>query len=1393
MPGTANAATGIEQEMSFEGKIVTSTGTNIPDGNYNMEFKIYTGCTNNTGTGCTAVWTEDWLVGTSPMTFTSGTFQANLGSVTAFGGSVPWGTNPLYMSMQIGSTSSCTPAGNFTANCGGDGVMSPYLLLTSTPYSFNSSELNGITSSGYVQTAPTVAQTIQPTTNVTSLAIDQNNSGSFGQDVFDVQGSSGGTNNFIQVTSTAANAGAVTVQSLGSNALNLQSGGGALNVGTNGSASSITVGPTSGTTAQTVNVATSPAANTINIGTGANTSGINTINIGNGSSSTGKDVITIGTTNGASSVSIQAGSGGATLNATAGNVTVSTTTSGTLAVTSAGALNLAGGAASTLNTAGNTLAVTSSNFNVSTGGVLNVVGGSAGYQIGGAATTGNYLRGNGTSFVSSAIQFADVPTCTSSTCNYIENAANNSFTGQNAAEYLNSANASQPVAHFVQGSSATAAVLVAQSGATPGVGGTIANYLDSTGSIVESVDASGNQEQLGYNDVAGIGGTGLYGNLLTYSEQLNQSGSWTTGGTLTVNGNNAAAPDGTTTASQLVGTGSTTLIQTRTTGTTGTYTFSVWLKQSSGSGTTGICIFTTSGTPSTCTVTTVNPNSTDWQRFSVTQAVTGSPTNVKVEIAPGNGSTATIWAWGAQLVLASSPEVYVATATNIVAATPGTVANGTLTATGNSLFEDLTNSTTALQIQDASGTSFFTANSVNDSINTQDINAGSASSESGAGRPLSDSFESGNLSLWTVVQSSGSTSTITDGTSQVRDGKYAAQVNMSGTGSVTAYANIGSQTTIDERAYVYVTSQGANDMNLIGLGQSNTVGLSVYRAQTTGNLDIFSVPGATSYTSTTPLTTGTWHEIEMDVTEAAGTTGTVELYLDGVNIINRSGTATTGTTPLTQTFMGDTSARRSAQYSVDDISVDTVRPGDSASLNVGDSLHVDGSASFGNTLLLQNAANSTIAFAIQNATNNNVLTVATTNSDLVSNAGFDTSINNWTFKGASGSNTVTQDTSPGATFSGIGAIKDVVTAASNGVQTSSFTASIAAGTQYQLTFFAKCSSSIATFTYGRQDVSGTDVNATTTGTCNTNWQQYTVHYTTGGTITNPNIYMDSGTTTSVTIWVDAVSLVQTTTNAATNYQPGSVYFGGIIASPVLLENAANSTVALQVQNSGGTNVLDIDTTNSRIIIGQALTGSTSPVVLILDSGTSSTEPTEVNGAMYYSTVYNDFRCGLNGAWVDCANGAAATVTSAVGTVASTGGVANDIWVAPLYIPGTLTVNDMYVSVTTSFTSGDVGVYNSSGTLVLNGGSGSITTGTGDKVVAPTQTGTARVLAPGQYYVAITGTAAGQAAAVQNFNSVAGQIRGAELITGGGAVLPSSISLGSNQQFVIGVTLGNGAF
>jgi hypothetical protein len=192
-PQMAAASTGINQDLSFEGKIVnTSTGANIPDGTYNMEFKIYnasTACNPTTGSGCTLAWTEDWLVGSSEggITFSGGTYQVNLGATCPFSGgscesytntAINWNTYPLYLSLQIGNTSTCTITTNFTSNCGGDNEMKPYILLTSTPYALNAGELGGLPASAFAQLTATQtfsgANTFEPSSNSTTAFQIQN-------------------------------------------------------------------------------------------------------------------------------------------------------------------------------------------------------------------------------------------------------------------------------------------------------------------------------------------------------------------------------------------------------------------------------------------------------------------------------------------------------------------------------------------------------------------------------------------------------------------------------------------------------------------------------------------------------------------------------------------------------------------------------------------------------------------------------------------------------------------------------------------------------------------------------------------------------------------------------------------------------------------------------------------------------------------------------------------------------------------------------------------------------------------------------------------------------------------------------------------------------------------
>ena len=145
----AQAATGINQQISFQGKLVNSSGVNIPDGVYNLEFKIYQDGTNQ-GVGSTLKWTEDYLVSASQgVQITAGTFQVNLGSITAFSG-IDWNQNTLWLSMNVGGTASTVSW---------DGEMKPYVRLTSVPYALNSGLVGGLSASQLVQLNPGSQQT----------------------------------------------------------------------------------------------------------------------------------------------------------------------------------------------------------------------------------------------------------------------------------------------------------------------------------------------------------------------------------------------------------------------------------------------------------------------------------------------------------------------------------------------------------------------------------------------------------------------------------------------------------------------------------------------------------------------------------------------------------------------------------------------------------------------------------------------------------------------------------------------------------------------------------------------------------------------------------------------------------------------------------------------------------------------------------------------------------------------------------------------------------------------------------------------------------------------------------------------------------------------------------
>jgi hypothetical protein len=183
-----HASTGINQQINFQGRLLNSQGAVVPDGYYNIQFKIYqdgdgqsTGDTTGTPTG-SLKWTESHINASSQgVTVKNGYLSVQLGSVTPFGSSIDWNQDTLWLSMNIaGTNATCTPF----SSCSPDGEMIPMKRLSSTPYAINSGLLGGLSSAQFLQLAQGVQTDVG--TNSNSIFINKTGGGNF----LDLQSSS---------------------------------------------------------------------------------------------------------------------------------------------------------------------------------------------------------------------------------------------------------------------------------------------------------------------------------------------------------------------------------------------------------------------------------------------------------------------------------------------------------------------------------------------------------------------------------------------------------------------------------------------------------------------------------------------------------------------------------------------------------------------------------------------------------------------------------------------------------------------------------------------------------------------------------------------------------------------------------------------------------------------------------------------------------------------------------------------------------------------------------------------------------------------------------------------------------------------------------------------------
>ncbi|HSX17216.1 MAG TPA: hypothetical protein VLH86_03890 [Patescibacteria group bacterium] len=99
---------------------------------------------------------------------------------------------------------------------------------------------------------------------------------------------------------------------------------------------------------------------------------------------------------------------------------------------------------------------------------------------------------------------------------------------------------------------------------------------------------------------------------------------------------------------------------------------------------------------------------------------------------------------------------------------------------------------------------------------------------------------------------------------------------------------------------------------------------------------------------------------------------------------------------------------------------------------------------------------------------------------------------------------------------------------------------------------------------------------------------------------------------------------------------GSITAGnGIFVGALQVQGGASFNSDLSVTgNLSVGSILSVDSSKERVTIGPSA-GDTTGAQLVLGNKTNSGDPTGTNGAMYYNSNTNTFRCFENSAWTDC--------------------------------------------------------------------------------------------------------------------------------------------------------------
>ncbi len=178
-----------------------------------------------------------------------------------------------------------------------------------------------------------------------------------------------------------------------------------------------------------------------------------------------------------------------------------------------------------------------------------------------------------------------------------------------------------------------------------------------------------------------------------------------------------------------------------------------------------------------------------------------------------------------------------------------------------------------------------------------------------------DGFESGDMSQWTTSTGMSAQSQV------VSDGTYAAEAVASGAAAY-AYKQLSqSWPSLYYSTRFNIVSQTSGSAYLLRLRTAAKGAIAALFVSSTGKLGLRNDVTGVTTTSTTAVSRGAWHTLEL-YGNINGASGQISVWLDGTPVAQLTGTQSLGTNAIGYLQLGDTSTTDSFDTVFDDVQAD---------------------------------------------------------------------------------------------------------------------------------------------------------------------------------------------------------------------------------------------------------------------------------------------------------------------------------------------------------------------------------------------------------------------------------------------------------------------------------------